>query len=481
MTNHRELHDISRGAAQCTVVPPFLLQRLARSGDGPAATVARDTLRLEHTLRVRREARSMRQPRSTGGPVPGREPAAGGEPQNERVDEPVEGPVEGPLEGRGDERGDARGGDGRDGSGEPGPPGQGFVPDRLQRHPRLREHRRVEPPRGLAPGEPPQEAVAATPDRAVHDAEHGTDLPGVLRRDEGAEPHADESVNAAYDGLGHTWSLFHDAYGRNSLDDAGLKLVASVHFAKDYDNAFWDGEQMVFGDGDGEVFGSFTDCLDVIGHELAHGFTQYTAGFVYVGQSGALNEHVSDVFGALTVQRVEGQTADQADWLVGKDLFLPGVQGVALRSMKAPGTAYDDPRLGKDPQPAHMDDYEQLPHDEANDNGGVHINSGIPNHAFYLAATTLGGNAWEAPGQIWYDVMTTGGLPKDADFAAFAAATLAAAGARYGEGSAEQEAVRAGWDGVGVVAAASPVHLTRPRPDARAAARGPRRLPDARR
>ncbi len=389
-------------------MPPFLLERLAASGDGTAAQVARATLRVERTLRVQREVRAGMRP-------PGR-----------REDLP------------------------------------GFVPERLQRHPRLRAH-----PPAPGPGVRPEVTVPAAPNRQIHDAEHGTKLPGVLRRSEGDPPHADESVNEAYDGLGATWSLFHDAYGRDSLDGAGLALVASVHFAQEYDNAFWDGEQMVFGDGDGEIFGSFTDCPDVIGHELAHGFTQYTAGFVYVGQSGALNEHVSDVFGVLTRQRLEGQDAAGADWLVGKGLFLPGVKGVALRSMKAPGTAYDDPRLGKDPQPAHMDDYAELPHDEANDNGGVHINSGIPNHAFYLAATALGGRAWEAAGQIWFDVMTAGGLPKDTDFATFAAATLAAAGSRYGAGSREEGAVRDGWAGVGV----EPAHVGRHRPQARPASK----------
>ena len=99
------------------------------------------------------------------------------------------------------------------------------------------------------------------------------------------------------------------------------------------------------------------------------------------------------------------------------------MQGVALRSMKAPGTAYDDPRLGKDPQPADMSGYV----DTTDDNGGVHINSGIPNRAFYLAAAAIGGHAWAAPGQIWYDVLTGPGITPDCDFATFAALTVAAA------------------------------------------------------
>ncbi len=124
--------------------------------------------------------------------------------------------------------------------------------------------------------------------------------------------------------------------------------------------------------------------------------------------------------------------------------------------MKAPGTAYDDPTLGKDPQPAHMDDYVST----YEDNGGVHINSGIPNHAFYLLATALGGNAWERAGQIWYDTLTGGQLPADADFAGFAAATAASALSRYGEGE-EHRAVLAAWSGVGVPATRSEAAVPR--------------------
>ncbi len=297
----------------------------------------------------------------------------------------------------------------------------------------------------LAPG------TAAGPVRAVHDAGNGTTLPGALVRGEGDPATPDTAVTEAYDGLGATWQLWQDAYSRNSLDAKGLPLVASVHYGRDYDNAFWDGTQMVFGDGDGVVFLGFTRSIDVIGHELAHGVTQYTAGLNYRGQSGALNESVSDVFGVLVKQHLLGQTADQADWLIGAELLAPGVQGVALRSMAAPGTAYDDPRLGTDPQPAHLDDYV----DTTDDNGGVHINSGIPNKAFHDLAVALGGAAWEVAGQIWFDALT-GEIRADCDFATFAVLTTAAAATRYGEGSREAEAVRGAWAGVGVVPAADP-------------------------
>ncbi|MFG3494044.1 M4 family metallopeptidase [Streptomyces sp. NPDC047928] len=298
--------------------------------------------------------------------------------------------------------------------------------------------------RTVAAGAP--EAAAGRPNRTIHDAEHKRRLPGRKVRAEGDEPTRDATVNRAYAGLGATFALFHEVYGRDSIDGSGLPLDATVHYDRDYGNAFWDGERMVFGDGDGQVFRDFTIPVDVIGHELAHGVTQYTANLAYFSQPGALNESMSDVFGSLVKQYALGQTADQADWLIGAGLLTDEVQGVALRSMKAPGTAYDDDVLGKDPQPATMDDYVQT----GSDNGGVHINSGIPNHAFYLAATALGGHAWERAGQIWYDVLTGGELTETADFAAFARLTVAAARERFGESGPEVEAVVKGWSTVGV-------------------------------
>jgi Zn-dependent metalloprotease len=289
------------------------------------------------------------------------------------------------------------------------------------------------------------EAVPA-PDRVISDAGNTERLPGRRVRTEDDAPTGDRSVDEAYDGLGSTYDFFWDAFTREGIDGAGGSLLATVHFGDDYDNAFWNGERMVFGDGDGDVFASFTRSLSVIAHELGHGVTEASGGLDYQGQSGALNESLSDVFGVLAEQHALGQTADQASWLVGAGIFADDVQGVALRSMAAPGTAYDDDVLGKDPQPGHMRDYVET----SDDNGGVHINSGIPNRAFFLAATRLGGFAWERAGLIWYRALTGGSLTPAADFAAFAAATLATATAGYGEKSEEVAAVRAAWAGVGV-------------------------------
>ncbi|MEO7007336.1 MAG: M4 family metallopeptidase [Terrimesophilobacter sp.] len=284
------------------------------------------------------------------------------------------------------------------------------------------------------------------PHRTVFDADGTQTLPGKTVRTEGQDAGKDTSVTEAYDGLGFTHSLYRYAYSRASIDDKNLPLLASVHYGHDYDNAFWNGDQMVFGDGDGTVFCGFTHSLTVIGHELTHGVTQYSANLTYEGQSGALNESISDVFGALVEQYSLGQTAAEASWLIGAGLFTDQVQGTALRSMKNPGTAYDDDVLGKDPQPADMKHYIET----EDDNGGVHLNSGIPNRAFALAAIELGGSAWKKAGQVWYDTLTGGALPVDCDFTRFAAATTDAASTRFGAGSPEERAVAAGWKTVGV-------------------------------
>jgi Zn-dependent metalloprotease len=296
----------------------------------------------------------------------------------------------------------------------------------------------------------PMASFAAVPAgelrRTLYDAKNGTTLPGKLVRGEGDPAVKDVTANEAYDAAGATYDFYLAVLGRNSVDGRGLRLDSSIHFQRRFDNAFWNGTQMVYGDGDGVIFNRFTISTDVIGHELTHGVTQYSANLEYEGQSGALNESMSDVFGSLVKQYQLKQTADKADWLIGQGLLAKGINGVALRSMKAPGTAYNDPKLGgKDPQPAHIKAYQEM--DE--DNGGVHINSGIPNHAFFLAATILGGYAWERAGKIWYAALTKK-LSATANFQDAADATFEAAGELFGAGKAEQTAVQQAWSGVGI-------------------------------
>ncbi|MGH9367310.1 MAG: M4 family metallopeptidase [Thermoanaerobaculia bacterium] len=281
--------------------------------------------------------------------------------------------------------------------------------------------------------------------RTVYDAQHSTRLPGVLVRGEGDPESDDVAVNEAYDGTGATYDLYFDLYGRNSIDGRGMRIDSTVHYGVEYDNAFWDGAQMVCGDGDGELFERFTKSVDVIGHELTHGVTDSEAALEYRDQPGALNESFSDVFGSLVKQRERKQTAAEADWIIGEGLFTLRVRGVGLRSLKSPGTAYADPIIGNDPQPSHLSGYDASPED----NGGVHVNSGIPNHAFYLAAAAMGGFAWEKAGRIWYVTLTERLRPRS-DFAAAARATETVAGELFGTDSAEQKAVREGWRRVGL-------------------------------
>jgi len=277
----------------------------------------------------------------------------------------------------------------------------------------------------------------------MYDAKNTQDLPGTPIPN--PEKSKDPEVKEAYAAAGATYDLYKSVYDRNSIDDKGMCIESSVHYEKNYNNAFWDGKQMVYGDGDGELFNRFTISIDVIGHELTHGVTEYEAGLDYNGQPGALNESMSDCFGSLVKQKSKKQTADKADWLIGQGLLTKKVHGVALRSMKDPGTAYDDPTLGKDPQPATMKDYVKT----TEDNGGVHINSGIPNRAFCLTALEIGGYAWEKAGMIWYVALRDRMRPKT-DFSQAAAITFAVAGELYGKGSKEQQAVLKGWTGVGV-------------------------------
>lgn len=259
----------------------------------------------------------------------------------------------------------------------------------------------------------------------IYDARnHRSGLPGHLVKDMNDPKKTssrDLSVNRAFDSTRKTYDFYYEVLKRDSIDGKGMQLRSTVHFDRNYGNAFWNGRQMVYGDGDGTIFADFTLDLDVTAHEITHGVTQHILNFEYVGQSGAINEHFSDVFGTLTKQYSLGQTVKEANWLIG-DKILMGAG--AIRSMKAPGKAYDTPLLGKDPQPARMGDYVHMPNDEENDNGGVHINSGILNRAFFLVARALGGHSWEKAGFIWYNTLFDRELHPNATFVDLANATI---------------------------------------------------------
>lgn len=283
--------------------------------------------------------------------------------------------------------------------------------------------------------------------RMIFDCHHNpTTRDAQLVRRESDGSNGDAAADEAFDGVGKTYDFYKKIFNRNSIDNAGMRLDSYVHYGQDYPNAMWDGRRMIFGDGDGVLFSRLTQSIDVIGHELTHGVTQYTANLEYRGQSGALNESVSDVFGSLIKQWSLSQTAAQADWLIGADCWTPQIQGDALRSMKDPGSAFNDPRIGKDPQPGHMRDYKNLPETPDDDMGGVHINSGIPNHAFYLFADAIGGFAWETAGQVWYEALKR--TKKDTDFESFANTTFSIAGENYD--TATQQSLQEAWAQVGI-------------------------------
>src|SRR6185436_8936918 len=203
--------------------------------------------------------------------------------------------------------------------------------------------------------------------RTIYDAGHRLELPGKRVMREGGRRGTDVEVNEAYDGAGATHDFFYRLFGRRSIDGRGMRLDSTVHYGLRFDNALWNGRQMIYGDGDGKLFNRFTASLEVIAHEFTHGVTENMAGLGYSEQTGALNEHISDAFGIMVKQFTLGQTVEESDWLIGAGLLCPGVHGKAVRSMAAPGTAYDDPILGRDPQPAHMRDYQP----GSADGGGV--------------------------------------------------------------------------------------------------------------
>lgn len=283
----------------------------------------------------------------------------------------------------------------------------------------------------------------------VYDIQHSTDpaLSVLLWQNGQALQRLDlDAKNIIGAGTG-TWNFYYDIFGRNSIDDLGMLLKHFIHYGNtedDMNNAMWDGQQMLYGDGDGKIFGSFTSDIDIIGHELTHGVTQYESNLDYENQSGALNESLSDVFGIMIKQRMLNQDVNQSNWLIGENVIIGN--DYALRSMKAPGTAYvDHPYIGTDPQPATMDHFINLPNTPQGDWGGVHYNSSIPNFAFYVTAINIGGYAWEKAGKIWYDAMVDKNLKRNATFKDFKNLTLVKAKALYGINSNEYKATEQGW------------------------------------
>ncbi|MFT3906203.1 MAG: M4 family metallopeptidase [Steroidobacteraceae bacterium] len=280
--------------------------------------------------------------------------------------------------------------------------------------------------------------LATTPLVTVYTCDHSTSLPGAPIAKPGSS--SDDTAQRAFRQTTAVARFYKNCFDRNSVDDAGMTLMSSIHYGQKYNNAFWNGSQMTYGDGDGQIFVDFTRSNDVIGHELTHGVTQYTAGLGYEDQPGALNESISDVFGSMFRQWQAKQSVKSADWLIGSGIMGPAAKSKGyrcLRSMAEPGAA-----ICLSPQPARMKDYEQ--------GGDPHTNSGIPNRAFYLVAMGIGGRSWEKAGKIWYAALTSPKATQDMNFKAFAKLTKSAATRLFPGDSKVAQAVKAGWKGVGI-------------------------------
>lgn len=273
--------------------------------------------------------------------------------------------------------------------------------------------------------EAPRPADSGRAPRRIHDLKCGDDgdLPGDLVRETGEDPTGDPEADAVYTNLGRTYDYFADTFGRDSFDSNGATLVASINLCEGgvpAQNAFWNGEQMAFGEGYG-------NSLDVTAHELTHAITERTAGLEYECQPGALNEAMSDIFAS---------NVDPEDWEIGENL-----PGGALRDMPDPGK-------GDPPQPGHVDDFDTRPNDgdPFNDHGGVHYNSGIINRAYYLMVQSMGRDAAE---RIVYKALTEG-LEADSSFEDFRTAALAAATELYGADGPEVADADAAFRAVGL-------------------------------
>jgi len=288
--------------------------------------------------------------------------------------------------------------------------------------------------------------------RKIYTANNGTTLPGTLLFTEGGSS-SDTVAMAAYTNFGHTYDFYSSVFGRDSYDNAGATLIGTVHYSSSYNNAYWNGSQMVFGDGDGTTFAPLSEALDVVAHELTHAVTSSTANLNYSNESGALNEATSDILGASCEEWVDGAVSANT-WKIGEDVYTPGTPGDALRYMNDPAAD------------GQSSDYYPTRYTGTADNGGVHTNSGIANLAFYLMSQggthprnktsvvvpALGITKARA---IWYRALTVY-MTSTTDFQGARNATAQAAQDLYG--ASAYDAVQKAWNAVAVPGA--PVTVT---------------------
>ncbi|HXC59776.1 MAG TPA: M4 family metallopeptidase, partial [Steroidobacteraceae bacterium] len=288
------------------------------------------------------------------------------------------------------------------------------------------------------PSQVAEGVAAAQVSVSVFDCEHGNVLPGrsLVHPDSAT----DETARRTFTETTEVARFYREVFGRNSLDGEGMALMSSIHYSVDYNNAFWNGGQMVYGDGDGEIFLDFTRATDVIAHELTHGVTQFTAALAYEGEAGGLNESMSDVFGSMFRQWRKNQSAMDADWLIGSDILGPGAKArgyTCLRDLANPAAEHC-----LAPQPTHFSQYRKGmdPHDS----------SGIPNLAFCRAAKALQGNSWEMAGRIWFQALAGVAPSPNMTMKVFANRTRTAASRLFSGRPAVRAAVDAAWKAVGL-------------------------------
>lgn len=271
----------------------------------------------------------------------------------------------------------------------------------------------------------------------TYDAENNeyssNQLPGKIITSSNTTFHDPAGVDAhAY--AAKVYDYFYTKFKRKSYDNQGASIISSVHVGERWNNAAWNGKQMLYGDGDDDTFINLAGALDVIGHEITHAVTEKTANLQYFGESGALNESISDIFGA---------TIEAKNWLIGEDVYTPNIAGDALRSMSDP-TDYAQP-----------DHYRDL-YIGMEDNGGVHINSGINNKAAYLIAVggthdniQVKGIGKDKMAKIYYHALTKY-LTSSAQFSQMRRAVIHSTQDLYGANSNEVKTVTKAYDAIGV-------------------------------
>jgi Zn-dependent metalloprotease len=281
-------------------------------------------------------------------------------------------------------------------------------------------------------------AAVSPPSIMVFDCAQGNTLPGTSVSNAGSS--TDGTTKRAFVEASAVAEFYQKAFGRNSVDNAGMTLISSVHYSVNYNNAFWNGSQMTYGDGDGNIFIDFTKSNDVIGHELTHGVTQFTAGLSYTNQAGGLNESISDVFGSMFRQWQGKQDVTKADWLIGKEIMGPGAIArgfTCLRDMSNPAAKHC-----LAPQPTKFSQYR--------DGMDPHESSGIPNFAFYKAAIAIGGKSWEKVGKIWYQALISFAPSPNMKMSVFANRTRTLASGLFPGDPAVKTAVNKAWTAVGL-------------------------------